>query len=92
MDKTKIKKKCAEIAKALKEGMTPQEVAKMFGAVKQGVNDTSCDDEYIEYLVDFAEGFGITFWQSPDVTLWHWENEDEIWLNETEDFAHWKSL
>ena len=92
MDKTKIKEKCEKIAKALKEGKTPQEIADMFNAVQQGVNDTSCDDEYIEHLVDFAEGFGITFWRDQDNPEWHWENGDEIWLWETEDWAHWKFL
>lgn len=88
MNTEKIKEKCSEIEKALKEGKTPQEIAEMFGAVKQGANN---DYEYEEYIIDF-EGFGITFWKEPNDTRWFWENQDEIWLFETDDWAHWKSL
>lgn len=96
MDKERIKEKCAEIAKALNEGKTPQKIAEIFGAVDQGVYDTSCDCEYDDYVVDFeiadGIGFGVTFWRMFNDSEWHWTNDDEIWLWETEDYANWKSL
>lgn len=94
MNKEKIKEKCAEIEKALKDGKTPQEIAEMFNAYDQG--DASCSDEYDDYIVDFKVadgiGFGVTFWRECGETDWHWTNDDEIWLWETEDYANWKSL
>lgn len=90
MNTEKIKEKCAKIKKALKEGKTPQEIAEIFGAVMQGVVDTSGDCEYDEYCVDF-DGFGVNFWREGEEE-WHWKNNDEIYLWETEDWANWKSL
>lgn len=91
MDKIKIKEKCALIEQSLNDGKTPQEIAKVFNASGHSEGRTSCDYEYEEYIIDFEEGFGITFWQL-DGGDWHWENEDEIWLHESEEFAHWKSF
>ena len=93
MNTEKIKELCAEIEKAFNDGKTPQEIAETFNAYNHGENN---DYEYDEYIVDFKigddDGFGITFWRDQLNPEWHWENSDEIWLWETEDWAHWKQL
>lgn len=91
MDKERIKEKCAEIAKALNEGKTPQEIAEIFKP--EHVWDDNDDREYVYYMVDFLElGFGINFIRSVNNDRWRWENEDEIYLIDAKDWANWKSL
>lgn len=87
-----IKGICEAIEENLNDGKTPQEIAEMFGAVRHGETGDAIACEFEEYMMDFSDGFGITFWRENGETDWHWENEDEIWLFEANDWAHWKSL
>ena len=92
MDLEKIKEKCAEIAKAFSEGKTPQEIADMFQP--EHVWDDNDDPDYVYYMTDFLDlGFGINFVKyASGGDKWWWENDDEIYLIESEEWIHWKEL
>lgn len=91
-----IKGICEAISKNLEAGKTPQEIAEMFGATNIFHDTTQKDiDGYEEYLIDFKiDGceFGITLFRDDEFPKWRWENDDEIWMFDTQNFKHWKSL
>lgn len=91
INKEKIKKKCENIAQALKDGMTPQEIAVKFNAINHILLDSS-GDMYEDYCMSFTEGFSISFWRIINSSEWHWEDKDLIWLEEIDDYIHLDQL